>query len=276
MTEGMAAGYDRLAELLARWGLMGWRRERGVMNETYRPRRIGRSIGALLAGFLTVLILSLGTDFVLHAVGVFPRLGQPMADALLLLATVYRTVYGVAGSYITARLAPDRPMQHALAGGVVGLILSTVGAVVTWNRGTPSGPTGIPSPSSQPRCPAPGRVADSASCSCAHGSRYKECLPLKIECFQKERLFRVLTKEEVIATLQHRVGVSLPETAQHAGSAAVPDDHGSDPSPHHQGGFVRLDGWQNTWRRDEAAAKARNLEQVRTRSSSNLHYSRIC
>ena len=114
------------------------------MNETYRPRRIGRSIGALLAGFLTVLILSLGTDFVLHAVGVFPRLGQPMADALLLLATVYRTVYGVAGSYITARLAPDWPMQHALAGGVVGLILSTVGAVVTWNRGPAFGPHWYP------------------------------------------------------------------------------------------------------------------------------------
>jgi hypothetical protein len=114
------------------------------MNETYRPRRIGRSIGALLAGFLTVIILSLGTDFVLHATGVFPRLGQPMADALLLLATVYRTVYSVAGSYITARLAPGRPMQHALAGGVVGLILSTVGAVVTWNRGPAFGPHWYP------------------------------------------------------------------------------------------------------------------------------------
>jgi hypothetical protein len=85
------------------------------MSETRLPRRIGRSIAALLTGFLAVVILSLGTDMVLHAIGVFPRLGQPMDDALLLLATAYRTAYGVAGSYITARLAPNRPMQHALA-----------------------------------------------------------------------------------------------------------------------------------------------------------------
>jgi hypothetical protein len=42
-----------------------------------------------------------------------------MGDALFLLATAYRIVYGVAGSYVTARLAPDRPMQHALALGML-------------------------------------------------------------------------------------------------------------------------------------------------------------
>ena len=110
------------------------------MSETQRPRRIGRSIGALLAGFVVVVILSLGTDAALRATGVFPRLGRSMTDTLFLLATVYRTVYGIAGSYITARLAPYRPMQHALASGVVGLVLSTVGAVVTWNLDPSLGP----------------------------------------------------------------------------------------------------------------------------------------
>ncbi len=43
-------------------------------------------------------------------------------------------VYGVVGSYVTARLAPDRPMGHALVGGLIGLALSTLGAVVTWNK----------------------------------------------------------------------------------------------------------------------------------------------
>jgi len=114
------------------------------MIETYRPRRIGRSIAALLAGFAAVVVLSLGTDFTLHATRVFPPLGQPMSDALFLLATAYRTVFSVVGSYITARLAPDRPMQHALAGGVVGLVLSTVGAVVTWNKGPAFGPHWYP------------------------------------------------------------------------------------------------------------------------------------
>jgi hypothetical protein len=71
----------------------------------------------------------------MHAVGLFPALGQPMAGTLLLLATVYRTVYGVAGSYIAAWLAPDRPMRHALVLGVLGLVVNIVGAVATWNRG---------------------------------------------------------------------------------------------------------------------------------------------
>ena len=105
------------------------------MSEMHHLRRVLRRIGAVLAGLLAVIILSIGTDMALHATGVFPPWGQPMSDALFLLATAYRTVHGVAGSYITARLAPDRPMQHALAGGVVGLALSIAGAVVTWNRG---------------------------------------------------------------------------------------------------------------------------------------------
>ena len=71
----------------------------------------------------------------LHATGIFPPFGQPMGDALFLLATAYRIVYGVAGSYIAARLAPDRPMQHALALGVVGLVLSIAGAVAMWDAG---------------------------------------------------------------------------------------------------------------------------------------------
>jgi hypothetical protein len=106
-----------------------------IMNETVHPRRIGRSIGAVLTGILAGAILSLGTDELLHVAGTFPALGQPMGDAPLLRATAYRTVYNVVGSYIVARLAPHRPMPHALAGGVVGLVLATAGTVATWNRG---------------------------------------------------------------------------------------------------------------------------------------------
>jgi hypothetical protein len=87
-----------------------------------------------LAGFVAVVVLSLGTDWALHAAGVFPALGQKMSDSLFVLATVYRTLYGVVGSYLTARLAPDRPMGHALVGGLIGVAMSTLGAVVTWNK----------------------------------------------------------------------------------------------------------------------------------------------
>ncbi len=107
-------------------------------------KNIWKSIGAVLAGILVGAALALGTDVVLHAIRVFPPWDQPASDALLLLATVYRTVHSVAGSYITARLAPGRPMLHALVLGALGLVVSIVGAVVTWDKGPVFGPHWYP------------------------------------------------------------------------------------------------------------------------------------
>jgi hypothetical protein len=104
------------------------------MDETNPARRTGRSVAALLAGFVVVVILSLGTDVVLHATGLYPKLGQAMSNPLFLLATTYRTVYAIIGSYITARVAPYKPMLHALVGGCIGLVLSIVGAAVSWHK----------------------------------------------------------------------------------------------------------------------------------------------
>jgi hypothetical protein len=116
------------------------------MSEIHPPQRMARSVAAVLAGIFAGIILTLGTDIVLHVIGVFPPWGQSMVgfDGSLLLATVYRIVYGVVGSYIIARLAPDRPMVHALVGGALGLAVSIVGAVVTWNRGPAFGPHWYP------------------------------------------------------------------------------------------------------------------------------------
>lgn len=105
-----------------------------VMSQTHHPRLILRRIGAVAAGLLVTVILSVGTDAVMHSTGVFPPHGQSMADSLFMFATAYRTVYSIAGCYITARLAPDRSMSHALVLGSVGLVVSIVGAVVTWDK----------------------------------------------------------------------------------------------------------------------------------------------
>jgi hypothetical protein len=107
-----------------------------------RSARI-RSIGAVLAAFVR-WSLSIGTDFAMLAAGIFPPLGQRVPDALLVLATAYRTVYAIAGCYLTARLAPNRPMGHALALGLVGLVVSTAGAIATWNAGPGYGPKWYP------------------------------------------------------------------------------------------------------------------------------------
>jgi hypothetical protein len=106
-----------------------------VAQEAVRPRRIGRSIGALLAGLIVNVALSLATDFALSAAGVLPALGQqPMNDGQSALATAYRTLYSVLSSYVVARLAPYKPMQHALFGAAIGMALATIGAIATWNR----------------------------------------------------------------------------------------------------------------------------------------------
>ena len=114
----------------------------GVISEKGPQRRIGRSIVAVLAGMIVGIVLSLGTDLVLHMAHVFPPLGASMTgyDGPLLLATIYRTLYGVLSSYIAARLAPHRPMLHAMVLGALGFAVSILGAVVTWNKGPAFGP----------------------------------------------------------------------------------------------------------------------------------------
>lgn len=114
------------------------------MNETHPPRRILRSIGAVLAGFFACFILSIGTDFVLHAARVFPPWGQPMSNALFVLATVYRAIFTVAAGYITARLAPNHPMGHAWTLGLIGLFAAIAGMVATWDKGPEFGPKWYP------------------------------------------------------------------------------------------------------------------------------------
>jgi hypothetical protein len=96
------------------------------------PRRLWRSTAAVFLGFVAVVVLSLGTDQVLHVLQVYPPWGQPMYDpGLNLLALSYRIVYSVVGSYIAARLAPRNPMRHAVALGVVGLVPSMAGVIAT-------------------------------------------------------------------------------------------------------------------------------------------------
>jgi peptidoglycan/LPS O-acetylase OafA/YrhL len=107
-------------------------------------RRILRRIGAVLAGLFAVAILDTIIDVVLHATGVYPPWFQPMATPLWFLAIGYRAVDGVIGGYIAARLAPDRPVKHALALGIIGVVLATAGVVATWNKGPEFGPKWYP------------------------------------------------------------------------------------------------------------------------------------
>jgi hypothetical protein len=100
-----------------------------------------RSVAAVLAGLVANVILSTATDLALVAAGVFPPLsefGRPevFSDSMLLLALAYRTIYGVLGCALTARLAPRRAMTHSLVLGGIGFVVGVVGAIATWDTWT--------------------------------------------------------------------------------------------------------------------------------------------
>ncbi len=94
-----------------------------------------RSIAAVLAGLIFIIVTHSGTDALLAANGIFPPPGQPADTGQLLLASTYRTIYAVLGYCLTAWLAPSHPLRHALILGSIGLLLSTAGAFAMWDRG---------------------------------------------------------------------------------------------------------------------------------------------
>lgn len=91
-------------------------------------KNIVKSLGAVLAGFIVIVILSVVTDTVLEQTGVLPR-GNLFGTGPVLLALTYRIIYSVIGCYVAARLAPNRPMAHALALGVLGIVVSALGSI---------------------------------------------------------------------------------------------------------------------------------------------------
>lgn len=95
-----------------------------------------RRVLAVLAGLAIVIFLSTGTDLLLEN-SIFPGLAKAQATTgVWIFVTVYRAIYSIAGCYLAARLAPDHPMGHALALGVIGFLLASLGAYVMWSMGT--------------------------------------------------------------------------------------------------------------------------------------------
>ena len=115
-----------------------------MMHPRDTSRRLWRSVLAIIAGALVGALFSVATDFALHASGIAPALSQRFSDPLLLLATVYRTLYGILGSYLCARLAPILPMRHSIILGWLGLAASLAGAIATWNAGPAFAPHWYP------------------------------------------------------------------------------------------------------------------------------------
>ena len=94
-----------------------------------------RSIGAIVAGFLFIGALSFGTDLVVRDAfsSAFDANGATRDVGMLVLMSAYVAAFAIAGCYLTARLAPNRPMRHALILGLLGLAFNVMGSIALWD-----------------------------------------------------------------------------------------------------------------------------------------------
>ncbi|TMA32951.1 MAG: hypothetical protein E6J88_01565 [Deltaproteobacteria bacterium] len=93
-----------------------------------------RGIGAIVLCFVVVSALSFGVDGILHATGVFPPWGQPMAGHLFTLALAYRIVFDTFGTWIVG----------VWISGAIGFAFSLFGIIATMQRGSQLGPLWYP------------------------------------------------------------------------------------------------------------------------------------
>jgi len=108
-------------------------------------KNILKGIGAIIVGFLTVVLLSVGMDFVLESSGVFPGQAHPeqYLPWMLVVALAYRCAFTILGGYVTAKLSPDRPMSYVRILAIIGLIMATLGMITGWSLGNQWYPIGL-------------------------------------------------------------------------------------------------------------------------------------
>ncbi len=94
-----------------------------------------KKIGSVFAGFLTVVILSVATDAIFEAAGIFPSASDQsrFATWMLAIAFVYRSVYAVMGGYVTAALSPGHPEKQVMFLAILGTAGGIGGVIYGWS-----------------------------------------------------------------------------------------------------------------------------------------------
>lgn len=97
------------------------------------PRRLGRSVLAVVAGLGVNVLLAMAADQVAYAADLFPQPPEVTYETVpYVIATAYRAAFGVAGAWLTARLAPAAAMRHAMILGGIGVLLCTAGLAASY------------------------------------------------------------------------------------------------------------------------------------------------
>ena len=90
-------------------------------------KSIFKSIGVILLAFVVIALLSTLTDFLLESIGVLPNPQKGLfVKWAILLVLFYRGVFTIFGGFIVAKLAPNKPMLHAIIPGIIGTLITVI------------------------------------------------------------------------------------------------------------------------------------------------------
>ena len=98
-----------------------------------------RLVISVILGLLTTVILSIATDVTMEKTGVFPSIESGEVNfnnRLLLIASIYRAVYGILGGLVTALIAKEKFMKAVIILGCIGTAISLTGLMVMWGKST--------------------------------------------------------------------------------------------------------------------------------------------
>jgi uncharacterized BrkB/YihY/UPF0761 family membrane protein len=88
-----------------------------------------KSIFAVFAGLIFIVATHTIVDQVLQAKNILPKDNLWVSTNLILLVIFYRAILSFFGCFLTAHLAPQKPLKHSLILGGIGTVFSIIGSI---------------------------------------------------------------------------------------------------------------------------------------------------
>jgi hypothetical protein len=93
-------------------------------------KSIFKSVGVVLLAFVVNALLSIVTDFLLESIGVLPNPQKGLYETwAIILVLFYRAVYSILAGFIIGKLAPTKPMLHAIILGIIGTAITLLATI---------------------------------------------------------------------------------------------------------------------------------------------------